>query len=417
MSKFISPPNYLEQIQIPLFNTTQHSPFLAGEDNALACDDSRNLAEFPEWAPYEPVAVEAPSLQPEKHRKTMTAEQEIDERLSADWNDTKTFNGPSLLLYSKKDVQEFVDTFAYGESEVSNRAAVAVNDLLRLGDRRELAQVRPDFIDQLRALNIRFPQFCEVIEYVAGAAMVALRSGDSVLRMPPILLTGLPGVGKTAFSNALASTIGTSMLKIDMAASQNSGELTGTSSFFSNARPGKLFTFVARADSVTGKSYGNPLILLDEVDKAAQASANMHYDPMGALYSLLEPQSSRQFNDSFIHIPLNLSALTYIATANNSSLLPAPLYSRFREFKITITSDQAEVIATSIVNDVLEEIDDSKLIFHSLSIKELSKLDSARAMRQRCLEAIGRALLAQREVVSPSDVGVTTGNRHKMGFV
>jgi DNA-binding phage protein len=93
------------------------------------------------------------------------------------------------------------------------------------------------------------------------------------------------------------------------------------------------------------------------------------------------------------------------------------LYSRFREFKITITSDQAEAIAKSIANDVLEEIGDPDLIFHALSITALSKLASARAMRQRCFEAIGRALLAQREVVSPSDVGVVKGIQNNIGFL
>jgi ATP-dependent Lon protease len=408
MSICSSPTMSQEQLEFLHLNATQNSTTLPRKVGAQLYDCERPN-DLPDCAPYEQVTVQG--------RKKITAEQKIAERLSEDWTDAEPFTGPSLRLYCKEDVVGFVDTFVYGESEVSDRAAIAVNDLLRLGNRRELAQLGHDFLDQLRALNVKFPQFFEVIEYVAGAAMIAMRSDDRVLRLTPILLTGDPGVGKTAFSNALASTIGTSLLKIDMAASQNNSELIGTSSFFSNARPGKLFTFMARGDIATGKSYGNVLILLDEVDKAAQVSANMQYDPTGPLYSLLEPESSVQFTDSFIHIPLDLSACTYIATANSSSLLPAPLYSRFREFKITITSDQAEAIAKSIANDVLEEIGDPDLIFHALSITALSKLASARAMRQRCFEAIGRALLAQREVVSPSDVGVVKGIQNNIGFL
>src|SRR2546430_16591700 len=95
--------------------------------------------------------------------------------------------------------------------------------------------------------------------------------------------------------------------------------LTGASAQWHNARPGKI------AQTLIEGEYANPVVVLDEVDKAGGDS---RYDPIGALYTLLERDTASHFKDEFIDVDMDASQIPGIATANEESEIPDPTLTR-----------------------------------------------------------------------------------------
>ncbi|MDI7065492.1 hypothetical protein QMO17_30035, partial [Klebsiella pneumoniae] len=89
--------------------------------------------------------------------------------------------------------------------------------------------------------------------------------------------------------------------------------LSGASSQWKNAKPGKVF------DALVNGSYANPVITVDEIDKA---TGDSQYDPLGALYALLEHDTAQAFIDEFAEIPINAGHVIWIATANDALSIP-----------------------------------------------------------------------------------------------
>lgn len=324
-------------------------------------------------------------------------------------------HGPKAQLYRLQDIKSFLDNARYSDEESISRTLPAILDLLRFGEYRKLKQFDAHFLSGLSALSVKFPQFASVLDYVAASAAVAA-CGDCVLRMTPLLLTGSPGVGKSAFSFELAQLIGTNYLKIDMAAAQNNADLSGTSNFWANARPSKLFSLFTSAEPRSGEVFGNAVVVLDEIDKAAEASAGMQFDPLASLYSLLEPNSARSYADQCITVPLDVSHTVFVATANNTASINSALLSRFKQFDINIQPEQASAITLNIVGDLLYELRHIDIVFHSKTIDMLTKLGSPRVVRQAAFEGIGHALLQGQDVVLPIHVPTEAIEKRKWGF-
>lgn len=341
----------------------------------------------------------------------------VESMLNGELEDPLHFGSrPKVQLYRLHNIKSFLDSAQYGDEESIARTLPAILDLVRYGEYRKLKQLGASFFSELSALRTMYPQFSPVLDYVAACAAIAAR-GDRVLRMTPILLTGAPGVGKTAFSAALAQLVGTTFLKIDMAAAQNSADLAGTSSFWANARPSKLFSLFTTEESSSGEVFGNPVVLIDELDKAAQASAGMQYDPLAPLYSLLEQHSARAYTDQCIGVPLNVSETMFIATANDTAPINPALLSRFKPFHISVESDHARSITLNIINELLDELRHIDIVFHPETINLLNKLNSPREVRQIGFEAMGNALLQDLNIVLPTHVTAKVEGRRSIGFL
>ena len=168
------------------------------------------------------------------------------------------------------------------------------------------------------------PNFAEVLEDIRKQLALCIDTNDSV-ELPPMLLLGEPGIGKTHFARRLAQLLGTGFGFVPMSSLTAGWVLSGASSQWKNAKPGKVF------DTFLNGDYANPVIVVDEIDKA---SGDGQYDPLGALYELLEAETATRFVDEFAEVPIDASGAVWLATANDPARIPEPLLSRLSVYEI-----------------------------------------------------------------------------------
>lgn len=236
-------------------------------------------------------------------------------------------------------------------SETNIRISQLLRALRGTGLTRPYAQPDVMWRAMLDKLEHEMANFAPVIQTVIRPHLHLVSMGIDH-RMPPILLLGEPGVGKTRFANQLAKILGLPKpLHIQMAAETNGASLAGSSTFWSNSAPGLLFEALAWGTG-TGMVAANPLVLLDELDKP---SKDMSYDPIGSLYTLLEADTAVDFQDqSLPDVQIDTSSVRWIGTANDISCIPEPVRSRMCTFEIQMpTAEQQQVIMQGMYQSLL----------------------------------------------------------------
>ena len=211
----------------------------------------------------------------------------------------------------------------------------------------ERLNVKPSSAASLDPLYIELPNFRDVLDDVRKQLALAASSSDR-LEIAPLLLLGPPGIGKTHFAKRLSQLLGTGYAFLGMSARTAGWIIGGTSSGWKNAKPGKVF------DTLVGGHYANPVLVVDEIDKAGHGE----YDPLGAMYSLLEHDTAREFVDEFAEVPVDAADVIWIATANDDAAIPEPILSRMNVFEVP-APDEAGVIqiARSIYRDIRDSHD------------------------------------------------------------
>ena len=134
-----------------------------------------------------------------------------------------------------------------------------------------------------------------------------------------ICLAGPPGVGKTSIAKSLAKSMGRSFARVSLGGVHDEAEINGHRRTYIGAMPGRIINAIKKSGSM------NPLILLDEVDKLGK---DIKGDPASALLEVLDSEQNSNYVDHYVDMPVDLSGVLFVCTANDVSNIPAPLLDR-----------------------------------------------------------------------------------------
>lgn len=298
-------------------------------------------------------------------------------------------------IYNKTELLKKIATSKSTQNEEFVR-------LSQLGDER-LLSLHPN-IDDIEAIAKYMPNFAAAAEYYANEAQ-ASRFFGSQFDPRPILLVGPPGIGKTHFARSLSEALHSEMHFISMAGMSANFELSGIAPSFQGAQPGKI------AKSLINGKYANPVIIIDEIDKATSGN----YNPLAPFHDLLEKESAKNFSDRYYDLNFDASQVIWVITANDINNIPESLQSRMRIFHIQPPNkEESRVIMQSILlldlkkRNALNKFDPtiSEAVFEFLS--SLPPREIAGILH----EGINRAVKNQRRHLEVSDL---TGHKSSTG--
>jgi ATP-dependent Lon protease len=274
----------------------------------------------------------------------------------------------------------------------------------------ERFQVKPSGLPAMEHLYGDLPNFHAVLDDVKRQLALCQDSRDA-LEITPMLLLGAPGVGKTHFAREIAQLLGTGLGFISMSSLTAGWVLSGASSQWKGARPGKVF------ETLVDGQYANPVMVVDEIDKARGEHA---YDPMGALYSLLEHDTAGCFTDEFAEVAIDASQVIWVATANDERCIPEPILNRMNVYEVLAPDhDAARAIAQRLYASIRADHDWGSRFDPEPRddvLEAMSEL-APREMRRAWMTAFGNAKLDHRDAVELRDLPAAGSKKSSIGFV
>ena len=244
-----------------------------------------------------------------------------------------------------------------------------------------------------------------ILEFLAVRTLT--QKGES----PILCLVGPPGTGKTSIAKSLARSLKKPFVRISLGGVRDEAEIRGHRKTYVGAMPGRI------ANGIRTAGVKNPVLLLDEIDKV---STDYKGDTFSALLEVLDSEQNSKFRDHYLEVPLDLSEVTFITTANTLQTIPRPLLDRMEIIEITsyTENEKFHIAIEHLIPKQLEKhgITDEQLSFSKKAIwkiahnytKEAGVRQLEREIGNICRKAAKELLTTEKEKIT-----VTDRNLHK----
>lgn len=244
-----------------------------------------------------------------------------------------------------------------------------------------------------------------ILEFLAVRTLT--QKGES----PILCLVGPPGTGKTSIAKSLARSLKKPFVRISLGGVRDEAEIRGHRKTYVGAMPGRI------ANGIRTAGVKNPVLLLDEIDKV---STDYKGDTFSALLEVLDSEQNSKFRDHYLEVPLDLSEVTFITTANTLQTIPRPLLDRMEIIEISsyTENEKLHIAMEHLIPKQLEKhgITDEQLRFSKKAIwkiahnytKEAGVRQLEREIGNICRKAAKELLTTEKEKIT-----VTDRNLHK----
>jgi hypothetical protein len=182
-----------------------------------------------------------------------------------------------------------------------------------------------DRADEIAAeLHADFPWLSPATEVIWHGLRRSIELGDPGVRIPPLLLDGPAGIGKSHLARKLAKLLGVPFMVVEATNENASFGVVGSQKSWGNAAPGRLINFIL------SERVANPIVVIDELEKAGDTRSDKghSFSLTDALLPMLEPLSSARWSCPYFEVPFDMRWVGWVMTTNNYRLLPDPLLSR-----------------------------------------------------------------------------------------
>jgi len=278
----------------------------------------------------------------------------------------------------------------------------------RSGAWRTLASVPENYLEICKSLAYEFPNFSQYIQENLISSLSLSHLCGSNFILPATVFVGPPGLGKTLFVSKLTKAFGLDFERINLETAQASFEIIGAAAGWSNATPGLIYKWLIDAKTANG------ILVMEELDKC---STDSRFSVINVLIQLLERTTANSVADRcHSQLPLDLSHISYLFTANSLDGISAPVLSRLLVVNIPeLTPAEAKRVAINQYKSLIESLNlpiaAPRLTDHGL---EILSAESPRRQRLLIHIALGRAIAEKSNELNITPTCQPSGP--KMGF-